>query len=163
MLELLEDPRAWTAIAFVVFVILAYKKVSTLLTNALDARTAKIKAELEEASRLRQEAEAILAQYTQKQSQYMLDVESILTDARRDAEALTQHAHHELTVTLDTRMKNALQRIAQEESKAIADVRNHVVAIALAAAREVIADHKSAVSEDELLQLALGDIERKIH
>ena len=105
----------------------------------------------------------MLAQYTQKQAEYLKEAESILNDARRDAEILTKHAQQELTAALETRMKHALDRIAQEEAKAISDVRSHVVDISLAAARALIAEQVSSMSEDDLLQLALTDIEHKIH
>jgi len=163
MNEMLEDPRLWVAAAFVLFVMLGYKKIGGFITRALDERSAKIKAELDEAQRLRQEAEALLAQYKQKQAQYLKEAESLLNDARRDADLLRAQAEQELKVALATRTKHAMERIAQEENKAVADVRNHVVDISLAAARTLIADHISALSQDDLVKLALSDIERKLH
>ena len=160
---MLEDPRFWVAVAFFSFVILSYKKIATLGLRALDERSAKIKNELDEARRLREEAEAVLAQYKQKQAEYLKEAESILSDAKRDADAMRAHTENELKDVLETRMKHALDRIAQEESHAIDDVRNHVVDIALAAARNLITQHVGTLSQDELIKLALSDIERKIH
>ena len=160
---MLEDPRFWVAVAFVTFIALSYKKVAARTVRSLDDRSAKIKAELDEASRLRAEAEAILQQYRQKQAQYLKEAEGILANAVKDAEKLRSFSEAELKATLDARMKQAVERIAQEEGKAIADVRNHVVDIALAAARALIVEHVSTMPQDELVQLALTDIERKIH
>jgi F-type H+-transporting ATPase subunit b len=160
---MLEDPRLWVAAAFVLFVALTYKKIGGFITRALDQRAAKIKAELDEASRLREEAAQLLAQYKKKQAEYMKEAESLLVDARRDADALRAHAEQELKAALAARTNHALERIALEESKAIADVRNHVVDIALAASRSLIADHIATLPQEELLKLALTDIERKIH
>ena len=87
----------------------------------------------------------------------------MLQDARRDAEMLRTQAEQDLKIALAARTKHALERIAQEESKAIADVRNHVVDISLASARTLIAEQISTMSQDELIKLALTDIERKIH
>ena len=159
----LEDPRFWVAVAFVMFIALSYKKISSLATRALDDRSAKIKADLDEASRIRAEAEEVLKQYKQKQAEYLKEAESILATATKDAEALRSFTEQELKIALDARMKTAVDRIAQEEAKAIADVRNHVVDIALSAARALIVDHVSTMSQDELVKLALSDIERKIH
>jgi F-type H+-transporting ATPase subunit b len=160
---MLDNPKFWVAAAFIVFVLLAYKKASTLLINMLDDRSAKIKAELEEAQRLRIEAEAVLQEYKQKQAEYLKEAESILANANKDAQALRDFSQNELKATLDARMKQAVDRIAQEESNAIAEVREHVLDIALAAARALIVDHVSNMPQDELVKMALTDIERKIH
>ncbi len=160
---MLEDPRFWVAVSFFAFVMLAYKKVAGFAVRALDERSAKIKQELDEARRLREQAEQVLAQYKQKQSEYLQEAEQILANARRDADLMRNHTEEELKGILETRMKHALDRIAQEESHAIADVRNHVVDIALAAARTLIVDQVSTMSQEDLVKLALTDIERKIH
>jgi F-type H+-transporting ATPase subunit b len=160
---MLENPTFWVAVAFVLFVGLSYKKLAALMTKALDDRAAKIKAELDEARRLREEAEQVLAQYKQKQAEYMKEAEAMLAKAREDAEKFGAHAEAEMKAALDARTKNALERIAREEDKAIEDVRNHVVDIALAAARAIIVDHVGSLPQDELVKLALADIERKIH
>jgi F-type H+-transporting ATPase subunit b len=163
MNEMLEDPRLWVATAFVLFVVLSYKKIGGFVARALDQRAGKIAAELSEARRLREEAASMLAQYKQKQAEYLKEAESLLADARRDAGLLRAQAEQELKIALAARTKHALERIAQEENKAIADVRNHVVDIALAASRALIADHVATLPPDDLVKLALSDIERKIH
>lgn len=162
MEALLDDPRLWVALALAVFVLLSYKKIAGFMTRSLDDRSAKIKSELDEARRLREEAESVLAQYKQRQAEYAKEAESLLQQAREGADALRAHAEREMQAALATRMKQALERISQEEEKAIADVRNHVVDIALSAARRIIADHVS-MSQDEVIKIALDDIERKIH
>jgi len=161
---MLENPVFWVAVSFVGFLCIAvYLKLPHKFITALDNRSAKIKQELDQARSLREEAERILASYKQKQSEYLKEAESMLAKAREDAEQLRAGAEKELKTTLDTRMKAALERISQEEEKAISDVRNHVVDIALAAARAIIIDHAGSTSQDELLKLALADIERKVH
>ena len=160
---MLEDPRFWVAVAFFTFVILSYKKIAMLLLKALDDRSAKIKQELDQARSLREEAEGMLAEYKEKQAHYLKEAESILNDAKRDADAMRAHGETELKTALEERMKHALDRIAQEEANALNEVRNHVVDIAIAAARALIAEHVSTLSQDELVKLALTDIERKIH
>lgn len=161
---MLENPVFWVAVSFVGFLLIAvYLKLPSMLIRALDSRSARIKEELDRARSLREEAEQILASYKQKQSEYLKEAESMLAKARDDADLLRANAEKDLKNTLDARMKNALERIAQEEEKAIADVRNHVVDIALAAARALIIDHAGSASQEELLKLALADIERKVH
>ena len=160
---MLEDPRFWVSVAFFIFIALSYKKVAAMAIRSLDDRSAKIKSELDEAQRLRVEAEQVLQLYKQKQAEYLKEAESILASAVKDAETLRTFSEQELKATLEARMKHAVDRIAQEESQAIAEVRNHVVDIALAAARALIVDHVNTMSQDDLVKLALADIERKIH
>ena len=161
--SLLSDPKLWVTAAFLTFVILAYKKIAGILTSSLDARSARIKSELDEARRLREEAESVLADYKRKQAEYLKEAEQMLEDAKRDAEQLRSYAEAELKASLDARMKQAVERIEQEEAAAITDVRDHVVDIALAAARNIISDQVGTMSQEELIKLALSDIERKVH
>ncbi len=93
----------------------------------------------------------------------MKEAELMLNRAREDADALTRRSEVELKAVLDSRMKQALDKIAREEELAIQEVRNHVVDIALAAARAVIVTHVGKLPQEELIKLALADIERKIH
>ena len=161
--SLLTDPRTWVTAAFLTFVLLDYKKIAALIANGLDNRTARIKSELDEARRLREEAEAVLAEYKQKQAEYLKEAEQMLESAKNDAQQLRAYAETELKASLDARMKQAVERIAQEEASAINDVRDHVVDIALAAARNIISDQVGTMSQEELIKLALADIERKVH
>jgi len=87
----------------------------------------------------------------------------MLRRAREDASHFGTQAEQELKIAMDDRTKQALEKIALAEEKAIQDVRNHVVDIALAAARAIIIEHVGTMPQDELLTLALSDIERKIH
>lgn len=163
MSEMLSDPRFWVAISFLIFFSLTYKKIAKFAFGSLDDRSAKIKNELDEARRLREEAEGILQQYKQKQAHYLKEAESILANAQKDADSLRAYAEKDMNAQLEARTKQAMDRIAQEEAQAITDVRNHVVDIALAAARALIVDHVGTLSQDELVKLAINDIERKIH
>lgn len=163
MPEMLYNPVFWVTFAFVAFVALAYKKGSKLLTTSLDNRSARIASELQRARELREEAQAVLDEYKRRQAEYVKEAEAILTAARKDADALAGHAEKELRTALDARTRQAVEKIAQEETKAVADVRNHVVDISLAAARAIIVDHVSTMSQEELVRLALTDIERKVH
>lgn len=159
----LSNPTFWVAIAFLLFVGMTYKKIAGFLLRALDERSAKIAAELDEARRLREQAEALLADYKKKQAEYLREADAMLQKARQDADALSRQSEKELKETLDARMQQAMSKIAREEDAAIQEVRNHVVDIALAAARAVIVTHVGKLSQDELVKLALSDIERKIH
>lgn len=162
-MEFLSDAKLWVFVSFLLLVLLSYRKISALLLHALDSRSARIAGELEQARRLREEAEQVLAIYKRKQAEYLQEANAMLQKARADADVLTQTAQDDLKASLDARMKQALDKIAQEESKAIAEVRRHVVDIALSAARAIIVDHVGSLSQQDLVKLALADMERKIH
>lgn len=163
MNELLENPKFWVAVAFVLFVALAYKKISTLLTNALDNRSAKIKAELEQAQALRQEAETVLAEYKRKQAEYTKEAAEILAAAKRDAAQFAEQAERDLKTAVAERTRQATDKIAAEEKKAINEVRDHVVDIALATARAMLTTHAGNMPAEEQARIVLADIERKLH
>ncbi len=160
---LFANPVTWIALAFIILVGALYKKVARALAKLLDERSAKIAEELETARKLRKEAEDILTLYKKKQAEYTKEAEAILRKAREDADVMAAHADKELKAALDTRMENALEKIAQEESRAISEVRSHIVDISLAAARAVVIQHIESTPQQELLTLALNDIDRKIH
>lgn len=160
---MLSNPVFWVIVSFVLFIALSYKKVFGLAANALDDRSNKIKTELDRARTLREEAEAVLAQYKQKQAEYLKEAEAMLAKARDDASRFEAQARSDMKTALDARMRAAVEKIAREEEKAIQDVRNHVVDIALAAARAIIIEQVGNLPQDELVKLAVADIERKVH
>lgn len=159
----LNNPKFWVFTSFILFALLSYKKLSALITRHLDDRSNKIQQELEQARQLRIEAETVLAQYKLKQSEYLHEAGKMLQKAREDSNQIVATAESEMKASLEARMKQAIEKIDQEEKKAIHDVRNHIVDIALAAARAIIVDHVGSLPQDELIKLALADMERKIH
>lgn len=157
------DPHFWVAAAFVLFIFLTGKRITGLLFAFLDKRSAQIKNELDAARALRIEAEETLTLYRQKQEEFSKEAENILAKARSDAEASNAHAQAELKTALDARLKQATDKIAQEETAAIADVRNRIVNLALETARTVIAGQTNKIPQDEFIKAAVSDIEQKIH
>ena len=159
----LSHPTFWVAIAFLLFVGLTYKKIAGFFLRALDERSAKIAAELDQARALREQAETLLAEYRKKQEEYLNEAEAMLEKARQDAGMLRKQLETELKESLESRRKQALDKIAREEERAVQEVRSNVVDIALATARAVISTHVGKLSQDDLVKLAMADIERKIH
>lgn len=158
-----SNPVFWVFWAFVLFVGLSANKICKLLANVLDARSNKIKAELDAAKELRIEAENVLALYKQRQAEFAKEAESILAKARKDSETNTQIAQAELKIALDNRTKQALEKIAMEESAAITDVRNRVIDIATSSSRNIISEIMDNAVQADLVKNAVHDIEQKIH
>lgn len=160
---MLHAPETWVAIAFVIFVALVWKPATKGLLGALDARAARIKKELSEAQRLREEAQALLAQYQKKQNEAMQQAESILAHAKDEAERLSQQAAKDLDAALKRRESLALQRIAQAEQQAAADVRAAAVDIAIAATEKILTEKLDDTKADALVEQAIRELPAKLH
>ena len=148
------DNTFWAFAGLVIFLgIMAYIKVPAMLGKALDARGEKIKAELDEARRLRDEAKALLAEYQSKRKQAEKDASEIVEAAKREADALRSDAKTKSEEFVRRRTAQAEQKIGQAEADAVNAVRSSAVDIAIAASSKLLegssaADQfKSAISE----------------
>lgn len=160
---MLEDPKLWVAVAFVGFVALAWKPLGRFLAKALDERGDAIRKELDEAKRLREEASAVLASYQQRQQDVLKEAEALLAHARDEAARLSREAEADLKKNVEARRTQAMERIAQAETQAIREVQNHIIDLAVNAARTVIQQQLDKGAADALITLAVADIEKKIH
>jgi F-type H+-transporting ATPase subunit b len=138
-MELIHDAEFWVAVAAIVFIALVGRRVAGLITGGLDARAARIRGELDEARRLREEAEQLVAEYRTKQQQAVSEAEGIVTHAKAEAERIAAQAAHDLELALVRRQRMAEERIAQAEAKAVDEVRAAAIDVAIKAAHDVIA------------------------
>ena len=163
MTELLHEPEFWVAVAFVIFVALAGKKIYVAVGKLLDERSAKIRAELEEAERLRAEAEKLLADYQRKQREAMKDAQAILDAAREEAARVRKEAAASLEAHLKRRERAAVEQIAQAEAHAVAEVRNQAIELAIGAAKLALAESLDAARAGALIDQSLADLEKRLH
>jgi F-type H+-transporting ATPase subunit b len=151
-------------LAFLLFVgFLIYVKVPTLLGKKLDERAANIKAELDEARALREEAQTLLASYERKQKDVQAQADRIVAQAKEEAQAAAEEAKEEIKASIARRMQAAEEQIASAEARAIRDVRDQAVVVAVAAARDVIAKQMTAADGNALIDEAIADVEAKLH
>lgn len=162
-MEFFSNPETWVAIAFVIFVALASKPIIRGIAKNLDGRAARIKAELDEAKSLRDEARKLLAEFQRKQQAAIRDAETIIAHARGEAERLKTEAAANLDAAFARREKMAMDKIAQAEAQAIADVRNHAIDVAVAAAEQLLKSKTDAQRGERLIDSAIGEIERKLN
>ena len=158
-----QNPEVWVAIGFTIFVVLAAKYLAPIITKGLDGRADKIRDQLEQASRLRAEAEALLATYKAQQEATLKEAEVIVATAKKDAENLRHRAVEDLKLALDRRAQQAQEKIARAESDAIAEIRTQLIDGATNAARGIIVEQLSSAKEDPAVAQALSAIERQIH
>ncbi len=150
----LNSPTIWVFLAVVLFLLcLAYFGVHKKIGGALDARAEKISAELDEAKSLREEAQALLASYQRKQKEAEEQAESIVKQARHDAEIMATNARKDLAERLERRAEQAEAKIATAEAQAMAEVKAKAAEMALNAAEKLIrsgttsTDHSSLVKD----------------
>jgi F-type H+-transporting ATPase subunit b len=159
------DPVFWVMIAFFAFVgLLIYYKVPGMVTKALDARADAIRKELEEARRLRDEAQALLADYKRKSSEAENEAKAILEQAKRESEALASETRKSLTEAVERRTKLAEEKIARAEAQALSEVRSSAVDNAIAAAEKILKARASAASTAKtLIESGIRDLEGKLN
>lgn len=151
-------------IAFVIFVgILLYAKVPAKLGGMLDARAATIKAELEEAKALREEARVLLASYEKKQKEVMEQSERIVASAREEALGAAAKAKDDLKVAIARRLQAAEEQITAAEAGAIRQVREKAISVAIAAASDVLAKQATAESAAASIDAAIDQVAAKLH
>lgn len=151
-------------ISFLVFVgILVYYKVPGMVGGLLDKRAEQIKAELEEARALREEAKTLLASYERKQKEVKEQADQIVTSAKASAEAAAAQAKVDLANSIARRLAAAEEQIAAAESSAVREVREKAISVAVAAAGEVLAKQMTAEAASTSIDAAIAQVEAKLH
>jgi F-type H+-transporting ATPase subunit b len=158
------EAETWVAIAFVVFVgVLIYMGVIKSMLDGIDSRRDRIKAELDEARHLKEEAQALVAEYHRKQHAADDEAAAILAGARAEAERLATEARAKAEEFLVRRQRMADTKIAQAEAQALADVRAAAAEAAVAAAETILrATVKGKVAND-LISKSVRDLEGKLN
>ncbi len=152
------------AISFVIFgAILWYFGVHTLITKWLDGRAEGIRSDLDEARKLREEAQALLATYERKQKEVEAQADRIVEKAKEEAAQSAREAQAELERSVARRMQSAEDQIASAEAAAIRAIRNRAASIAVAAAGDVIAGQMTADSANKLIEKSIRDVETRLH
>ena len=150
------DPRNWVLIAFVLFFVLFGKKIWTPLAAMLDARATSVKNELEEAARLRREAEAMLRDAEKQRADALADAKAMIEGARAEAGRVTEAAAAEAEASAKRREQMAIDRIAAAEKAAVDDVRITAADVATTAARQILAEGLTSETDSTLIDQAIS-------
>ncbi|MCB2129895.1 MAG: F0F1 ATP synthase subunit B [Rhodobacteraceae bacterium] len=151
-------------IAFLLFVgVLLKFKVPALIGGLLDKRAAGIKADLDEARALHDEARSILATYERKQKEVEAQAERIVETAKREALAAAEQAKADLKASIKRRLGAAEDQIASAEAAAIREVRDRAVTVAVAAAGDLIGSQMSAAERNKLIEKSIGEVDGLLH
>jgi F-type H+-transporting ATPase subunit b len=158
------DAEFWVAVAFVVFLGgLVYLGVHEMMVNYIDQRRDRIKAELDEALRLKEEAQALLAQYQRKQREAEQEAAGIIAGATAEAERMMAEAKTRMEEFIARRSKMAETKIAQAEAQALADVRAAAAEAAVSAAEKILTQIVKGEVADRLIVKGVEDVKTKLN
>ena len=160
----MAETENWVALGFFCFLaLLVYLGVHRKVFDSLDARRARIKSELDDARRLREEAQALLADFERKGRDAEKEAEAIIASAKVEAERLATEAKARIEDFVARRTKMAEQKIVQAEAQALADVKSAAADAAVAAAERILSvSAKGKVAED-LLTRGIEDVKSKFN
>lgn len=161
---MLATPEFWVLVSFVLFMgLLVYLKVPGKVAAMLDDRAARISKELDEARKLREEAQALLAEYERKRRDAESEAEAIIVQAREEAEAFAAETRRKLTDTVERRGRQAEDKIAQAEAQAIKEVRAAAAELAIAAATRLIAEEVKGAKAAKLVDASIAALKDRLH
>jgi F-type H+-transporting ATPase subunit b len=163
-MEFFRSPENWVAIAFLLFIaLLVYLKVPAMVARMLDERAARIAKDLDEARKLREEAQALLAGYQGKRAEADNDAAAIIEQARKEAEAYGEEARRKLSEMIERRTRQAEEKIAQAEAAAAKEVRAVATDVAIAAASRLMADAVKGAKADALVSQSIAAVKNRLN
>ena len=159
-----EEPETWVAIAFILLMgLFGYLGVHRTVLKALDNRSARIKAELDDARRLKEEAAKVLEEYKARRASAEREAEDIITTARTEAERIATEAKAKMEDFVARRTRTAENKIALAEAQALADVRAAAAEAAVAAAANIMSQSVKGQVADELLAKGIAEVKQKLN
>jgi F-type H+-transporting ATPase subunit b len=158
------EAETWVAFAFLAFLgLLGYVGVHRKLAKSLDDRAGRIKAELDEARKLRDDAAQLLADYQRKRQEAESEAQGIIAGARAEAERMAVDAKAKIEEFVGRRTKLAETKIAQAEAQAAAEVRGAAAEAAVAAAEKILAQETKGKLAAELIARGIDDVRKKLN
>jgi F-type H+-transporting ATPase subunit b len=158
------EAEFWVLVAFIIFVVvMGYFGVHKMMAKGIDDRRDRIKTELDEARRLKEEAQALLAQYERKKQEAEREAEAIVKSAMAEAERIAGEAKTKMEDFVARRTKMAEDKIAQAEQQAMADVRSSAAEAAVAAAQSLLSRLVKGKVADDLIAKGIDDVRGKLN
>lgn len=158
-----EDPTFWVLVAFIIFVVLVFKPVKKLLTGGIDGRIERIRTQIDEAQKLREDAQKTLAEYKRMQRDAVREAESIIEHAKSEAKHIREQAERDLQDVMKRREQLAVEKIALAEANALQEVRDQTVELAMAATAKLLQQKVDQKTSDQLFEDSLKDLSSKLH
>lgn len=161
---MLYEAEFWVAVCFLIFLGVLWKfNAHRTVITALDARRTRIQSELDDARRLREEAQAVLAQSERRRREAESEADAIIASARAEAEQLAGEAKTKVEEFIARRTKMAEAKITHAENQALADVRSAAAEAAVVAAEKVLTATAKGKVADELVARGINDLKSKLN
>lgn len=158
------EAETWVALAFIVFLgVMVYLGAHKSVAKSLDDRAARIKAELDEARKLRQDAAQLLADYERRRQEAEKEAQDILAVAQAEAERMAADAKAKVEEFVARRTQMAEAKIAQAEAQAAADVRAAAADAAIAAAEKILSHETKGARGDALVAHGIDDLRKRLN
>jgi len=158
-----QHASTWVAISFIFFIVALFKPVKKMLLTKLDGRSETVRDELEEAQRLREDAQHTLAEYQRKQRDALKEAENIITEAQNEALRIKEAADLRTEELLKRREQQALDMIASAEAQALADVRSLASDIAIQATQQILKEAADTNDGISIIDKAIQDLPSKLN
>jgi F-type H+-transporting ATPase subunit b len=159
-----EDPETWVAIAFLILMgVFAWLGVHRTVLTALDHRADRIRGELDDARRLKEEAAKVLAEYKAKRATAEREAEEIVANARAEAERIATDAKAKMEDFVARRTRTAENKIGLAEAQALADVRAAAADAAVQAAATILSQSVKGSLAEDLLTKGIADVRQKLN
>ena len=154
----------WATVALFLFIaVILYVKAPAMITKSLDERAVRIRNELEEARRLREEAQQLLAEYQRKRKEAEKEADDIVAAAKREAGMIVEEANQKTEEYVARRAALAEQKIGQAERDAVNEVRARAVDVAIEAARTVLAGKVDGKADAELFRKSVAELRTRLN
>ena len=158
------DATFWATVGLVLFfALIIYLKVPGKMAQGLDDRSEKIRTDLDDARRLREEAQQLLAEYQRKRKEAENEAEGIVAAAKREAEAMAKDAERKTAEFVERRTAMAEQKIAQAEAQAVAEVKAKAVDVAVDAAQTIIGDKMTGGGAEDYFKQSLAEVKARMN
>lgn len=158
-----HNPAYWVALGFIIFIAVFVRYVLPMILQALDSRADAIRGQLEQASKLRAEAEEVLESFKKKQAEMEIEAARIIEEAKEEAERMRNKAKEELAQMIMRRNEQAEAKIAMMEKEARAEIRTKMVEIATNAAEQLIREKLAKDGTAKTMRRAIQSLEEKLH
>jgi F-type H+-transporting ATPase subunit b len=161
---MLFEAEFWVAVAFVIFAAILWKAGAfRQMTEGLDQRGKRIRAELDEAKRLREEAAQVLADYQRRRGEAEREAQEIIALAKEEAQRTADEAHQRMEDFVKRRTAAAETKIAQAEAQAMAEVRAAAADAAIRVSETILRERMAGEAAQEVISKSLADVRRKLN
>ena len=162
--SMFATPDFWVLVAFLLFIgLLLYYGVPRIVGKMLDDRAEAIRKNLDDARKMREDAQALLNDYQRKAAEAEAEAQKIVDQAKREGEALRTEAERKAVEAVARRVKLAEEKIARAERQAISEVRGAAVDTAITAARRLLGEKASGETGQRLIDQSISDLRSKLN